>query len=181
MRITEIADAVEQLALWKLINTSVWTALDTQAKQQAQQRAASQQQRKAKPPRIKSRAKSRSVAMPHVPKAPKQPKQLPKPKHIQKTANPSTQQTQPTQKYTHPHTQQALPTSYPTRYPTTKTADVASAKATPTSTLPTTQATQVNPSSSQQPHATQASHTLAPQSANALPLQKRLSALKKRV
>ena len=170
MRITEIADAVEQLALWKLINTSVWTALDTQAKQQAQQRAASQQLRKAKPPRIKSR----SVAMPHVPKAPKQPKQLPKPKHIQKTANPSTQQTQPTQKYTHPHTQQALPT----RYPSTTTTNP---NTHPPTTLPTTQATQVNPSSSQQPHATQASHTLAPQSANALPLQKRLSALKKRV
>ena len=178
MRITEIADAVEQLALWKLINTSVWTALDTQAKQQAQQRAASQQQRKAKPPRIKSRAKSRSVAMPHVPKAPKQPKQLPKPKHIQKTANPSTQQTQPTQKYTHPHTQQALPTSYPTRYPSLTTTNP---NTHPPTTLPATQATQVNPSSSQQPHATQASHTLAKQSATALPLQKRLSALKKRV
>ena len=174
MRITEIADAVEQLALWKLINTSVWTALDTQAKQQAQQRAASQQQRKAKPPRIKSRAKSRSVAMPHVPKAPKQPKQLPKPKHIQKTANPSTQQTQPTQKYTHPHTQQALPT----RYPSTTTTNP---NTHPPTTLPATQATQVNPSSSQQPHATQASHTLATQSATALPLQKRLSAQKKRV
>jgi hypothetical protein len=174
MRITEIADAVEQLALWKLINTSVWTALDTQARQQSQQRAASQQQRKAKPSRIKSRAKSRSVAMPHVPKAPKQPKQLPKPKHIQKTANPSTQQTQPTQKYTHPHTQQAQPTRYPsltTINPNTH----------PPTSQPATQATQVNPSSSQQPHATQASHTLTPQSPTALPLQKRLSAQKKRV
>lgn len=80
MRITEIADAVEQLALWKLINTSVWTAIDTQAKQQAQQRAASQQQRKAK----RTRTKSRSLSVPHVP----MPKPLPKPKHLKKNYQP---------------------------------------------------------------------------------------------
>ena len=169
MRITEIADAVEQLALWKLINTSVWTAIDTQAKQQAQQRAASQQQRKAKRPRTKSR----SVSVPHVP----MPKPLPKPKHLQKTTNPSTQPTQPTQKSAYPHTQQALPS----RHPSNKTADVASAIASPTSTLPTSQATHAHPSSVQQPHATQASHTLVPQPPIALPLKKRLSAQKKRV
>ena len=166
MRITEIADAVEQLALWKLINTSVWTAIDTQAKQQAQQRAASEQQRKAKRPRTKSR----SVSVPHVP----MPKPLPKPEHLQKTTNPSTQ---PTQKSAYPHTQQALPS----RYPSNKTADVASAIASPTSTLPTSQATHAHPSSVKQPHATQASHTLVPQPLVALPLQKRLSAQNKRV
>ena len=166
MRITEIADAVEQLALWKLINTSVWTAIDTQAKQQAQQRAASQQQRKAKRPR----GKSRSVSVPHVP----MPKSLPKPKHIQKTTNPSTQLTQPTQKPAYPHSQQALPS----RHPSNKTADVASAIANPTSTLPTTQA---NPSAVQTPHSTQASHTLVAQPPTALPLQKRITAQKKRV
>jgi hypothetical protein len=173
MRITEIADAVEQLALWKLINTSVWTAIDTQAKQQAQQRAASQQQRKAKRPR----SKSRSVSVPHVPMPPKQHSLLPNPKHLQKTTNPSTQPTQPTQKSAYPHTQQALPS----RHPSNKTADVASAIANPTSTLPTSQATHAHPSSVQQPHATQASHTLVPQLPIALPLQKRLSAQKKRV
>ena len=170
MRITEIADASEQLALWKLINTSVWTAIDTQAKQQAQQRAASQQQRKAKRPR----GKSRGVSVPHVPMPPKHHSPLPKPKHIQKTTNPSTQLTQPIQKSTYPHTQQALPS----RHPSSKTADVASAIANPTSTLPTSQ---VNPSSVQLPQATQASHTLVPQRPTALPLQKRLSAQKKRV
>ena len=170
MRITEIADAVEQLALWKLINTSVWTAIDTQAKQQAQQRAASHQQRKAKRPR----GKSRSVSVPHVPMPPKQHSPLPKPKHIQKTTNPSTQLTQPTQKSAYPHTQQAIAS----RYPSNKTADVASAIANPTSTLSTTQA---NPSAVQPPHATQASHTLVAQRPTALPLQKRLSAQKKRV
>ena len=170
MRITEIADAVEQLALWKLINNSVWTAIDTQAKQQAQQRAASQQQRKAK----RQRTKSRGVSVPHVPMSPKQHSPLPKPKHIQKTTNPSTQPTQPTQKSTYPHTQQALPSLHPS----TKTADVASAIANPKHTPPTTQ---VNPSAQQPPHATQASHTLVPQPPTALPPQKRLSALKKRV
>ena len=169
MRITEIADAVEQLALWKLINTSVWTAIDTQAKQQAQQRAASQQQRKAK----RTRTKSRGVSLPHVP----MPKPLPKPKHLQKTTNPSTQPTQPIQKSAYPHTQQALPS----RYPSNKTADVASAIANPTSTLPTSQATQAHPNNLQQPHATQASHTLVPQPPIALPVQKRLSAQNKRV
>jgi len=104
----------------------------------------------------------------------KQHSPLPKPKHIQKTTNPSTQLTQPIQKSAYPHTQQALPS----RHPSTKTADVASAIANPTSTLPTTQA---NPSSVQQPHATQASHTLAPQPPTALPLQKRITAQKKRV
>ena len=152
MRITEIADASEQLALWKLINTSVWTAIDTQAKQQAQQRAASKQQRKAKRPR----GKSRNVSVPHV----HMPKPLPKPKHIQKTTN--------------PHTQQALPS----RHPSNKTADVASAIANPRSTLPTSQ---TNPSSVQQPHATQASHTLVPQPPTALPLQKRIRTQKRRV
>jgi hypothetical protein len=170
MRITEIADAVEQLALWKLINNSVWTAIDTQAKQQVQQRAASQQQRKAKRPR----GKSRGVSVPHVPMPPKQQSPLPKPKHIQKSTNPSTQLTQPTQKPTYPHSQQAIAS----RHPSNKTADVASAIANPTSTLSTTQA---NPSAVQPPHATQASHTLVAQRTTALPLQKRLLAQKKRV
>ena len=170
MRITEIADAVEQLALWKLINNSVWTAIDTQAKQQAQQRAASQLQRKAKRPRTKSRG----VSVPHVPLPPKQHSPLPKPEHIQKTTNPSTQPTKPTQKPAYPHSQQTLPS----RHPSTKTADVASAIANPTSTLPTTQ---VNPSAVLPPHATQASHTLVRQPPTALPLQKRITAQKKRV
>ena len=39
MRINEIASAEEQIALWKLIATNVWTALDTQQRQQAQKNA----------------------------------------------------------------------------------------------------------------------------------------------
>ena len=48
MRIFEIADAEAQLALWKLVNDSVWTAIQTQQHEQAKQKAAAQQQKKAK-------------------------------------------------------------------------------------------------------------------------------------
>jgi cytoskeletal protein RodZ len=40
MRIFEIASAEEQMALWKLITTSVWTAIDQQVQQQAKERSA---------------------------------------------------------------------------------------------------------------------------------------------
>ena len=46
MRIFEIADAEAQLALWKLVNDSVWTAIQTQQHEQAKQKAAAQQQKK---------------------------------------------------------------------------------------------------------------------------------------
>ena len=36
MRIVEIANAEEQLALWKLVNDNVWQAIETQRQQQAQ-------------------------------------------------------------------------------------------------------------------------------------------------
>jgi hypothetical protein len=55
MRIFEIASAEEQLALWKLISTSVWTAIDQQVQQQAKERAA-----KAKS--AATQGKKRSVA-----------------------------------------------------------------------------------------------------------------------
>ncbi|NDD12151.1 MAG: hypothetical protein EB072_05755 [Betaproteobacteria bacterium] len=48
MRIFEIADAEAQLALWKLVNDSVWTAIQTQQHEEAKQKAAAQQQKKAK-------------------------------------------------------------------------------------------------------------------------------------
>ena len=38
MRITEIADAQAQLELWKLVNDSVWTAIQTQAQPLVSQR-----------------------------------------------------------------------------------------------------------------------------------------------
>ena len=40
MRIFEIASAEEQMALWKLISGSVWTAIEQQVQQQQRERAA---------------------------------------------------------------------------------------------------------------------------------------------
>ena len=39
MRLIEFADAEEQLALWKLINDKIWSAIHAQAQEQAKQRA----------------------------------------------------------------------------------------------------------------------------------------------
>ena len=61
MRITEIASAEEQLALWKLISDSIWTTISQQARAEAQQKAAATAQAALKP------------------KKPKKPKKLPKP------------------------------------------------------------------------------------------------------
>ena len=44
MRINEIADAEEQIALWRLVSDNVWIAIHTQAEEQAKQRAAAEQQ-----------------------------------------------------------------------------------------------------------------------------------------
>ena len=49
MRITEIADAQAQLELWKLVNDSVWTAIQTQAQQQKRAQAERKAQAKLKP------------------------------------------------------------------------------------------------------------------------------------
>ena len=61
MRIFEIADAEAQLALWKLVNDSVWTAIQTQQHEQAKQKAAAQQQKKSK---RSKRISKRSVSAP---------------------------------------------------------------------------------------------------------------------
>ena len=49
MRITEIANAQAQLELWKLVNDSVWTAIQTQAQQQKRAEAERKAQAKLKP------------------------------------------------------------------------------------------------------------------------------------
>lgn len=59
MRIFEIASAEEQLALWKLISTSVWSAIDQQVQQQSKERAA-----KAKRPSAKGKTARARVAAP---------------------------------------------------------------------------------------------------------------------
>ena len=69
MRIFEIADAEAQLALWKLVNDSVWTAIQTQQHEQAKQKAAAQQQKKSK---RSKRFSKRSISAPApIPKLPK--------------------------------------------------------------------------------------------------------------
>ena len=72
MRINEIADASEQIALWKLIADNVWTALDTQQRQQAQQNA-------VKKSRAKTTGHASSYKKPVKIPAPSAPAPLPKP------------------------------------------------------------------------------------------------------
>jgi len=67
MRIFEIADAEAQLALWKLVNDSVWTAIQTQQHEEAKQKAAAQQQKKAKrSKRVGKRIASASAPIPKI-------------------------------------------------------------------------------------------------------------------
>ena len=93
MRIFEIADAEAQLALWKLLNDSVWTAIQTQQHEQAKQKAAAQQQKKNKrsTKRISKRSISVPLPPPKVPMPTAKPKQLP----IQKAATPTQQNANP--------------------------------------------------------------------------------------
>ena len=48
MRFDEIANAEEQLALWKLVSDGIWSAISQQAKQQAQAKASKASQPKPK-------------------------------------------------------------------------------------------------------------------------------------
>jgi hypothetical protein len=68
MRINEIADAQEQLALLRLIIDNTWTAIKQQADAQARQQA-------AKPRTTKPKAPKQAIRIPTPPK----PKPLPKP------------------------------------------------------------------------------------------------------
>jgi hypothetical protein len=91
MRINEFANAEEQLALWKLISDSVWTAVRTQAEQQARADAERVQQAKAKKPTSK---RSKSVKAPYAPPPPPLPGMQQQQPNV---ANP-TQLQQPTHK-----------------------------------------------------------------------------------
>lgn len=120
MRINEIADAEEQIALWRLVSDNVWSAIHTQAEQQAKQRAAAEQQRKLKP----KRKHKGSVA--HTPPPPKLP--APKPQAI-------TNQSSPTATANKSAQQDVNPRAYP-----------ATIAPQPSTAKPTPSATQVNPS-----------------------------------
>lgn len=122
MRITEFANPTEQLALWKLVSDNVWSALEQQAQQQAEQDAAE----KLKPKRSR---KSSSSFLPHAPTTspPLKPKQAAteplqnkhslQQHHTPTAANPPITTRQP---HANPNTSLAAPTSYPPN----KTTDV---------------------------------------------------------
>ena len=82
MRLVEFASAEEQLALWKLVSDSVWTAISVQAKQQA--KAAKQRKAKTK----------RTIRQSSVPA---QPVPMPKPSSVTPVQQPQPQQNQPVQ------------------------------------------------------------------------------------
>ena len=69
MRINEIASAEEQIALWKLIATNVWTALDTQQRQQAQQNAVKKSRAKTTG-HTSAYKKPAKIPAPRAPRAP---------------------------------------------------------------------------------------------------------------
>jgi hypothetical protein len=84
MRLVEFASAEEQLALWKLVSDSVWTALAVQSKQEAKAKAAKQRKAKTK----------RAVPTPAVPV---QPVPVAKPSPVTPVNQPQPQQNQPVQ------------------------------------------------------------------------------------
>jgi hypothetical protein len=165
MRIFEIADAEAQLALWKLVNDSVWTAIQTQQHEQAKQKAAAQQQKKSK---RSKRVGKRSISAPAP--IPKPPKPTPKLATSHKPiANPSQQ---PAQKHPAPTYAKPNPQPYPqakTEYPpkplptisATPTANVSN----PTSSV----AAQINPAQQQRQQPLPSQNALLTQKKRVLP------------
>ena len=138
MRIFEIADAEAQLALWKLVNDSVWTAIQTQQHEQAKQKAAAQQQKKSK---RSKRVSKRSISAPApIPKLPKPTPKLAAPN--KPIANPPKQ---PAQKLSIPAHVKPNPQPYPPKPLPTATATPNQNVSNPTTNL----ATQINPTQQQ--------------------------------
>lgn len=163
MRIFEIADAEAQLALWKLVNDSVWTAIQTQQHEQAKQKAAAQQQKKSKrSKRISKRSISAPAPLPKIPKP--MPKLAAPNKPI---TNPPQQQAQK-----HPTPTYAKPSTQP--YPQAKTAY-------PPKSLPTTSTTPTANANSQTSNVTAQINPTQQQRQQPLPTQNALLTQKKRV
>ena len=150
MRINEIADAEEQIALWRLVSDNVWSAIHTQAEEQAKQRAAAEQQRKLKP----KRGRKGSVA--HTPPPPKSP--APKPQATDKPPTPTATSNKSAQ-------QDANPRAYPTtnaHQPSTAISTPSATLANPSSTVGNVDAHLRAPSvQPYAPHATTRSATTA--------------------
>lgn len=130
MRINEIANAEEQLALWKLVSDNVWTAIHTQAQQQAKERELAAQRSKAKG---KRKGKGASVSVPSIPNVPmpSSPKAPPKHNPSSKTgahnANVQNPNVDPTLKAQYPMSTlnaKASPYAVQAPAPQVKTADV---------------------------------------------------------
>jgi hypothetical protein len=79
MRINEIANAEEQLALWKLISNNIWTTISQQAEVERKQRAEKAAQRKLKPKYGGKRGGRKSLPPPPHITPPPPPKKPPPP------------------------------------------------------------------------------------------------------
>lgn len=83
MRLLEIASAEEQMALWKLVNDNVWAAINQQARDEAERKAAAQRTAKLK----SGKGKVKGVATPvRIPSPPPPKMAVPPPTQQQKTA-----------------------------------------------------------------------------------------------
>lgn len=67
MRLMEIASAEEQMALWKLVNDNVWAAINQQARDEAERKAAAQRTAKLKGGKGNVKGVATSVRIPSPP------------------------------------------------------------------------------------------------------------------
>ncbi len=129
MRLMEIASAEEQMALWKLINDNVWAAINQQARDEAERKAAAQRAAKLKGGKRKSKGATPSIRLPAPPPTKKA---SPPPPQQQKTAVGAqqlpTRATNPQQLSSHPT--QPIAAQKPIA-PTQQTAPTASAQPQP--------------------------------------------------
>jgi len=153
MRIFEIADAEAQLALWKLVNDSVWTAIQTQQHEQAKQKAAAQQQKKSK---RSKRISKRSISAPAP--LPKMPKPMPKLAAPNKHPTPTYAKPNP-----QPYTQ--AKTAYPPKPLPTISATPTANVSNPTSNV----AAQINPTQQQRQQPLPPQNALLTQKKRVLP------------
>lgn len=119
MRLMEIASAEEQMALWKLINDNVWAAINQQARDEAERKAAEQRAAKLKGGRRKTKGATPSLRLPPPPPpkkaAPPQQQQQKSAVGVQqqplRAATPQQLSAKPTQPTA---SQQPLPSAQPT-------------------------------------------------------------------
>lgn len=108
MRIDEIASAADQLALWKLVSDSVWTAINQQVRDEAQRKAAEQRAAKPKGGKRKAKGAQPSVRLPLPPPPQKGP---PPTQSVQKASGDQQQQVS---KVTAPSSTATPPSQQPT-------------------------------------------------------------------